>query len=180
VCPGTGDERVAKRECIWLVCARIFTIGSVITVAWLGRAIRSIAVGGRMKVWRQAAVVVIWVVVGGCAYSMADSGARPRGLTSVHISVVGDTTESAAVVLDAQGRRCGWENGDAVRKVPGCGYSGGWDEGIPDGGWSSDLSDSGTVEEPLKAGEERGAPRYHQLRDQKARERWRPPCARRL
>lgn len=114
-----------------------------------------------MKFWRETVLIGLVGLAGACAYSGAETGVRPRGLTSVHIAVVGDTIGMSVLVVDAKGRRSGWEHGGPVREVPGCGHSYGWDEGIPDSDSFSESSDTVAVADSLEAGDEKGPPRYH-------------------
>ena len=114
-----------------------------------------------MKVWREAVLIGLVGLAGACAYSGAAIGVGPRGLTSVHIAVVGDTTGMSALIVDAKGRRSGWDHGRPAREVPGCGHSYSWDQGIPDSDSFNESSDTTTAADSLEAGGEKGPPRYH-------------------
>jgi hypothetical protein len=114
-----------------------------------------------MESWRRTVFIALVCLAEGCAYTGAQTAEGARGLTSVHIAVVGDTTGTSALVVDAKGRRSGWGQTGPVRGVPGCGHSYGWDEGIPDADSFGDSSDTTVVADSLGVGSAKRPPRYH-------------------
>ena len=114
-----------------------------------------------MKSWRQTALFALAVAVGGCISSGAATREGAGGLTYVHVSVVGDTTGTEAMLVDGRGRRTGRLASGNIDEVPGCRYSGGWDDGIPDDEGPTDLTDTTVVQEsPIPDGTGL-PPRYH-------------------
>lgn len=114
-----------------------------------------------MKSWCQSALIALAVAVGGCVSSGAATKEGSRGLTYVHVSVVGDTTGTEALVIDGRGKRTGRMRSGRFDEIPGCGYSASWDDGIPDDDTPHDSSNNTVARESLNRGGTEPPPRYH-------------------